>query len=34
MSLLEKVEERIRQFKENYNPEFIEVSEVEVNKYI
>lgn len=34
MSLFEKVEEKIKEFKESYKPQLIEVADIEVNKYI
>ena len=34
MNLTEKVEEKIKKFRESYKPQFIEVSDIEVNKYI
>lgn len=34
MNLTEKVEEKIKEFRESYKPQFIEVSDIEVNKYI
>lgn len=34
MNLIEKVEEKIKEYKENYKPQFIEVSDIEVSKFI
>ncbi|MBO8160934.1 MAG: deoxyribose-phosphate aldolase [Thermosipho sp. (in: Bacteria)] len=34
MSIIEKVEEKIKEYKENYKPNNIELSDVKVNKYI
>jgi deoxyribose-phosphate aldolase len=34
MNLIEKVEEKIKEYKENYKPQFIEVSDIVVSKFI